>query len=248
MTDFKVSQYGTDTSGRPIWMSAYMHQWLDGITRELGWTPTVVQGAWMVRNGGGADASAGYHDKGGCLDFRVWDLTDTQREALIRATRWGGAASWVRDQAHGGMDPHIHIVLGSDADLAPGAAWQWLNYLGGGNGLSGSSAGPDYHPRPRPVVEVPPASLFGDWIDMATEQELTRLLQKEVVAPLRDSIRKYVGGVRELVKSNHRQVTAALEEARDAIDDAATKTRLNHAIQLIKDLDATVDATTEENA
>lgn len=244
MTDFTVSQYGTDTSGRPVWMSAYMHDWWEGIVRELGFRPTIVQGAWMVKNGGGADASAGYHDKGGCLDLRVWDLSPTQVEAVIHATRWGGAGSWLRDAAHGGFDPHIHLVLGSDKDLAPGAAWQWMAYINGGDGLTGG--GRDYHPRPKPLVLEPPASLFGDWIDMATEQDLTRLLQKEVVAPLRDSIRKYAAGQRELVRAQHQQVVAALKGIADEQDDAARKVRLNHAIQLINDLDASLTA--EENA
>lgn len=158
MPDFKVSRYGTDSNGRPIFMTAYMHDWFEAICAELGFTPTIVQGAFMARAGGGADASAGFHDLAGCLDFRVWDLTSTQQHALVHALRWGGAAAWIRDKAHGGFDPHCHMLLGTDEPLASGAAWQWLNYISGGDGLS--SGGRDYHPRPRPLVTVPPDSLM----------------------------------------------------------------------------------------
>jgi len=160
--DFTVSQYGTDSSGRPIFLSAYMHDWwIDGVLPQLGFQPTIIQGAWMSKiPGGGAAASAGYHDKGGCIDVRVRDLTRDQQAQLVHVTRWGGAASWVRDQTHGGMDPHCHINLGSDRDLASGARAQWADYKAGGNGLTGTSAGPDYHPRPNPLVTTPPEEMF----------------------------------------------------------------------------------------
>jgi len=159
--DFTVSQYGTDSSGRPIYLSAYMHDWWEGVLDELDFEPVIVQGAWMSKvPGGGAAASAGYHDRGGCLDIRIRDLTRAQQDQFLHVTRWGGAGSWIRDQDHGGMDPHCHLVLGSDKDLAAGASAQWANYKAGGNGLTGSSAGPDYHPRPDPLVTTPPKEMF----------------------------------------------------------------------------------------
>jgi hypothetical protein len=188
--DFSVRDHGTDTSGRPILMTEFMAAWWEAIVADLGFRPTIVQGAFMSRLGGGASASAGYHDAGGCLDLRTWDLTDTQQQAVIRATRWGGAGSWIRDAKHGGMDPHIHLVLGSDAPLAPGASWQWLAYLNGGDGLSGG--GRDYHPRPTPLVTEPPASLMEeamkpeDWdrlqkiVDGAADRAVKRLLATEL--------------------------------------------------------------------
>lgn len=150
-----VISLGLDSSGRRIYVTRYMRRWLRGLERELGWAPIIVQGGFMVRNGGGAQASAGYHDGGGCVDFRTRTLNAKQLDALIAACRKGGAAAWRRDQAHGGMDPHCHIVLGSDNDIAPGARRQWLNYLGGGDGLA--SGGRDYEKRPSPVPTKPPA-------------------------------------------------------------------------------------------
>jgi hypothetical protein len=178
-------RYGTDSSGRPIWMSPYMHQWWLGVVRALGWEPVIVQGAWMSLNGGGAAASAGYHDKGGCLDIRSRDLPEEEIARVIRVTRHGGAASWARDKpaSRGGMDPHIHLVLGSDADLANGAAAQWRDYLAGRNGLA--SGGLDYHPRPNPVVLRPTTTFMEDPvtpedIDKIADRAVEKLLAKKI--------------------------------------------------------------------
>jgi len=175
-----VRQHGLDTGGRPLWMSDYLADWWEGVVRELGFRPAIVQGSWMVKNGGGALASAGFHDKGGALDLRVWDLTATQVTSVIHATRIGGAASWVRDEAHGGFDPHIHLILGSDFDLATGAAWQWLNYVRGGDGL-GDGTGRDYHWRPGPIPLKPPDHYLKGLYDM-TPEEVRQVVREEFLA------------------------------------------------------------------
>lgn len=154
MSDFSVHRYGTDTSGRAIFMTTYMHNWWERVVEKLGFRPTIVQGAFMTRAGGGAAASAGYHDEGGCIDVRVWDLTQKQQRALVHTTRELGAASWVRDAQHGGMDPHCHITLGSDRPLTAGAKNSWASYIAGRDGLA--SNGPDYEWRPHPLVTKPP--------------------------------------------------------------------------------------------
>jgi hypothetical protein len=174
-----VRQRGLDTAGRPLFMSDYLADWYDGVAAELGFRPAIVQGSWMsLVPGGGADASAGFHNQGGALDLRVRDLTATQVKAVIHATREGGAASWLRDQEHGGFDPHIHLVLGSDFDPAPGAAWQWLNYLHGSNGL-GDGKGEDYHPRPDPMVLTPPDHYLKGLYNM-TPEEVRQIVAAEV--------------------------------------------------------------------
>lgn len=215
--DFTVKQYGTDTSGRPIFMTAFMADWWEAVVRELGFRPTIVQGAWMVRAGGGATESAGYHDGGGCLDIRTWDRTQTQVEAIIRATRWTGAGSWVRDKTprRGGMDPHIHLVLGSDDGLSGGAAWQWLNYINGGDGLS--SGGRDYHPRPNPLVTEPPE----DDMPLTDEdvQRVARAVRAELAEGdrvryqrLRDQIKRMAKSTRERDKALADQLEALVED------------------------------------
>lgn len=152
MPDFTVVTVGTDSSGRPIKMTHYMQEWWLETCEHLGFTPVIVQGAFMV--GQGAAASAGYHDKGGCLDLRVWNLTEDQQGKVVRTLRRRGAAAWLRDKTHGGFDPHIHLVLGSDKPLADGAAWQWQEYVAGRDGLA--TRGKDYHWRPDPIVLTPP--------------------------------------------------------------------------------------------
>lgn len=153
MADFTVIRFGTDPNGRPIFMTRFMHAWWDAYVAALGFTPTIVQGAFMSRvPGGGADASAGFHDLAGCLDLRVWDLTRKQQKKAVREARRRAAAASLRDHAHGGFDPHIHLVLGPDHPLSPGAKGQWGDYLNDMNGLSGRSRGRDYHWRPDPLV------------------------------------------------------------------------------------------------
>ncbi len=157
--DSDVIQTGTDSSGRPVLMTRYMQRVWQQILADPAVAPfaakvTIVQGAWMARAGGGAAASAGYHDAGGCLDVRTWNLTGGELEAFIRAARRHGFAFWRRDSRHGGMDPHAHGVLGTDHGLASGAAYQWRQYLDGRDGLA--SNGPDYEWRPSPLVTTPP--------------------------------------------------------------------------------------------
>ncbi len=106
----------------------------------------------MVRNGGGAADSAGYHDQAGCFDVRTWDLTFKQVNELVRVCRKHGGAPWRRDLSavHGGMDPHCHITLGGDKPYSTGAAASWRSYMAGHNGLANEA--PDYEWRPSPLV------------------------------------------------------------------------------------------------
>lgn len=193
MPDYTVQSRGTDTSGRTIYGTAYMWQVWDQILADPAVAPfaskvTIVQGAFMARNGGGAAASAGYHDQAGCLDVRTWNLTGGEMEAFIRAARRHGFAFWRRDRQHGGMDPHAHGVLGTDSPLASGAAYQWRQYLAGRDGLA--SNGPDYEWRPSPLVTTPPPEddMFSD-DDRKTLQQIAKTQAAEKAARLRQSQR-----------------------------------------------------------
>ena len=181
MTDFTVAPRGIYSSGRPILMSQFMADWFAAVVDRLGWEPTILQGAWMSRvPGGGAAASSGYHDFGGCLDLRTRDLAPAKVDHLVRVLRRCGAAAWRRDQQHGGMDPHLHFVLGADADLADGALFQWADYQRNLNGLSGSSRGPDYEWRPSPLVLTPPEEMF--MLNDADKQFIRDTVKAEVAA------------------------------------------------------------------
>ena len=176
MSDFTVRQFGTDTSGRPVLMTQFMADWWEGVCAELGFRPTIVQGAFMARLGGGAAASAGYHDLGGCMDVRTWDRATAEVDALIRVGRSRGGALWRRDESalHGGMDSHCHITLGSDQPLSPGASASWRSYLAGCNGLANNAR--DYEWRPSPLVTTPPED------DMPyTEKQLRQIAHEEAV-------------------------------------------------------------------
>jgi hypothetical protein len=112
---------------------------------------TVVQGSFKA--GGGAAASGSTHDKGDTADIRTRTLPEWARrnlcEPVVVALRARGWCAWYRDAAHGGMDPHIHAVYRwADPTPSPGAMSQVSSYDRRRNGLSGSSEGPDYHPRP----------------------------------------------------------------------------------------------------
>lgn len=154
MTDpYEVFRYGTDSSSRPIYMNRRMAAALHDVNTRLKAELTVTQGAYMSRvPGGGAAASSGYHDEGGCLDFRVWDLASKGLTVsqVIHALRSVGWAAWHRDEQHGDMEEHIHAVLMGDKDAAWGARDQMQQYIDGLDGLS--SRGSDYHWRPKPLV------------------------------------------------------------------------------------------------
>jgi hypothetical protein len=115
--------------------------------------------------GGGATASAGFHDQGGCLDLWLGNLTDDQRHQLVHELRHSGAAAWVRNEVHGGFDEHLHLNLGTDSPLDDGAAWQWGEYIAGRDGLT--DRGPDYHWRPDPLNLHVPVLTRGERIDAA---------------------------------------------------------------------------------
>lgn len=180
--DWTVARRGTDTSGRGIFASAFFwFVWLrmladprlDAFRARI----VVVQGPWMVRNGGGADASAGYHDRGGCIDVRTWNLTLAEQALLWEVAAEYGFWFWKRDAApeHGGMDEHGHGVAGWDNDCATGAVIQWGQARNGRDGLARN--GPDYVVRRGPLVLFPPDRLLqeDDMFDDQARAQLDRI-------------------------------------------------------------------------
>jgi hypothetical protein len=164
-TNSPVRQRGTDTSGRPLYMSDKLYevnQQIEADPRLAGFIQKmpVVQGSWMSKvPGGGAKDSVGFHDRGGCLDRRTRDVTVAQLDLFIYVASEYGMHYWRRDQSpqHGGMDPHCHGVFGDDDDLAPGALNQWTAVLAHYNGLGHlGRGGPDYERRPHPLPTKPP--------------------------------------------------------------------------------------------
>src|SRR5690349_1591246 len=114
----EVVQFGFDTSGRPLFMTRWMEAVLAAILEDPRVKPfahliPIVQGAWMRRAGGGANASGGFHDFGGCLDLRLRDITMEQAETFIWVASEYGFEFWRRGPSAqwGGMDLHLHGIF-----------------------------------------------------------------------------------------------------------------------------------------
>lgn len=243
--DLRVVQYGQDSSGRPLFMTRWMIRVWEAILRhpeveQFAWKLTIVQGAFMTRAGGGAVASAGYHDLGGCLDVRTWNLTKSELDIFIRVARMFGFAFWRRDESylHGSMDPHAHGTLGSDDPKSSGAQNSWESYLGNGDGLAGGR--PDYEWRPKPLVTFPPDSLLQEdpLMTDAAQKKLDQIL--DLVRDTNEDLGKFANAEwkrdkdarikaqqskKELV-SKLGGVIDALTEIGNKVDDDATKSQV----------------------
>jgi hypothetical protein len=146
----EIRTIGVDGSGRPIKMTARMSQAFDAACDKSGVTPDIVQGAYM--GSAGAPASAGTHERSGCLDLRTWNLTTGQREAWMRAARSIGWAAWYRTTAQG-FDPHLHVLLLGEPDMHPGRINQEEQYRRGLNGLASGGADDFWRPDPIPTYQ-----------------------------------------------------------------------------------------------
>lgn len=222
-----VRKHGVDSSGRTLYFSnVSWSQWQE-ITDELranhDITVTVVQGEWMIKNGGGADASAGYHDKRGCWDIRVWDLTKDELRTVIHVSSKYGVQFWVRDAQHGGMDPHAHCVscTGSTREMASGAVYQVASVARGGDGLI--PEGDDYNSGLRAHPLVLKYDYYENERDDSAEEdamnqqdfERVRSIVKSELAPLKKSIADRFANVAERDAALRKEVLE-LEAAVDA--------------------------------
>lgn len=232
---------GRDPSGRTVRMTRRMKAAFDATVRECGFAPTIVQGAFMAQLGGGATASAGYHDRSGCLDTRTWDLTAAQQERLVRAARSIGWAVWKRDELHGGMDEHMHWVLLGEPGSAPGARRQEADYRAGYDGLT--PRGRDYHWRPRVIPTFDYDRHLED--DMPTMKELKEELVPVIVNQLMqrnlnrkgmtvaDALRQAsrADDVQQLLERLPEEVAEAAEAALPAGEERLTRAQVRLAAQ-----------------
>lgn len=200
---------GRDSSGRPLVMTRRMKAAFDSVVEQCGISPVIVQGAFMA--GAGAAASAGYHDRSGCIDTRTSDLTVAQERKLIRCARSIGWAVWKRDQARGGMEEHMHWVLLGEPDMAEGARSQEADYRAGLDGLA--TRGPDYHWRPEriPVFDYD-AFLEGDMPSM------DQLKEELVPAIVNQLMHRSLNAKGMTVADALRQASRA-DDLRRALDD-----------------------------
>jgi hypothetical protein len=122
---------------------------------QFGQTLPIQQGAFMLLNGGGAGASAHFHDLSGALDIGVSNLTESERLRFIKVARDIGWAAWIRDMSpeHGGLSLHAHLALLGEGNVFSGLRTQMKRYEAGGAGSDGLKGGDgfDYHDRPNPI-------------------------------------------------------------------------------------------------
>lgn len=152
-------------------LTARVWQLLDDAFAAAGYPGRVEVSQGSYKAGHGASASGSTHDAAGAADLRVVNLPSSARanlcQAIVVELRKRGGCAWYRDEAHGGMAPHIHVVVRDESPLSSGAAQQVRDYDAGRNGLS--NKGPDYHPRPAwapyvypPVPSLPPHPITED--------------------------------------------------------------------------------------
>lgn len=179
---------------------------------------TIVQGPWMIYAGGGAVASAGYHDRGGCIDIRTWSLSSAELALFILVASEYGFQFWRRDAEHGGMDPHAHAVFGSDYDLSPGAAEQVRELLGTprGDGLAGSY-GRDYEHRVTPIRQGPPDNLLQEDFMSSTDAErlLNQILnQSKATRKLVKALAEQVDNLADAVNTSDEDLKARITKSK----------------------------------
>jgi len=145
----KRVRLGTDSSGRPVIFDERM-AYKVALLRKKFPKLVVVQGSYS-----NAKASADTHAGGGSADFRSWNLTRKEIDAVVRYARAQlGLVAWYRTKAQG-FDPHIHAIDAGNPTLSAGAARQVTAFHNGRNGLA--SNGPDDGPRVKlGVVTYPP--------------------------------------------------------------------------------------------
>jgi len=180
-----------------ITLTARMWAYLEASYTAAGIDPdaflVVTQGSF--RGDDAAEASGSTHDKGGAADLRTWNLPPSTQadlcEVLVVELRRRGGAAWFRDEDHGGMEPHVHVILGpvgSEADLSSGAQSQVHDYEAGRNGLS--NKGSDYHPRPTqtPFAYPPLVELEGAYlVDAGRIVDVSGSQANELLEPLNAS-------------------------------------------------------------
>jgi hypothetical protein len=241
VTDFQVRRRGTDTSGRAIFTTDYMWGAYQGVLASaevdsFADKVTIVQGAFMTKvPGGGAVASAGYHDAGGCIDFRTWNLTTAELNAFIGAWRRRGGAAWRRDGSllHGDMEDHCHVTLGSDSPLSSGAQDSWQQYLDGTNGLTGSSHGRDYERRPAPLVlKYDPEEIDVQLSDKLGKGQDTATVRDALQAAIHTQ--KALFTFRKNLVARDAIIIDMLTELSNGLDDGPSKAQVRRIRTLLK--------------
>lgn len=196
---------------------------IDHVEAVTNTTLVVIQGGF--RDGDGASASSGTHDKGDVYDISVDNMSEAEAlEVVWELRKWYGDA-WLRSSKFGwtSTGAHIHCVQAdSYYALSREAMQQVAAYNNGRNGLANN--GPDPHPRPTTRYhfssiiqnpQVPPTLPFmEDHMFVARVQYGTNNVSFWLV-----------GGVKGMVNLGSDEA-ATWTGARMTVNDAATWSRI----------------------
>jgi hypothetical protein len=235
----------------PTWMNRRMWAAWDVTVDKLGWAPVVTQGAYMRAHGGGAEASAGYHDFGGCIDTSVIGLSKKDKVEVMRVGRSVGWAVWNRIAALDNMpSDHMHWVLLDDERAAPGALGQMTAYRNGLDGLAGGRKDRDAELTPDPIkVFNYDTFIDGEEDMMNLEDPIPGTGGTTVGQALRSVVKleKAFDAFRATEKVRNKVVRDQIKATQAAVDqlpDAATKEQVK---QMLRNLDATVQLVVQDD-
>lgn len=133
--------------------------------KMLGYELDVVQGSY---NAGGVALSAGTHDGGGAVDFRIGPMPVRE----VRALRTIGFAAWHRTPREGPWGDHIHAILIGNEKASAGAKRQVESYRDGRNGLAGNTRDTTWRPNPIPTFN------YEEDDDMPSAEEIAKAILK----------------------------------------------------------------------
>lgn len=138
---------GTETDGDPAMLAETPAKWWTLFVRyaaqKLPGTRLVI-----IQAKGGYSGSAGTHADGWAVDLQTWHLAEAQINALVALSRAVGGVAWLRNEQHGGFEPHIHIAIDSGG-ASTGCQYQVAAARSGYNGLGyRGMRGHDYHAAP----------------------------------------------------------------------------------------------------
>lgn len=190
---------------------------------------------------GDAPASAGFHKGGGSADSEL--LSDDE----LRIARNMGGASWNRlwtgnYHAHTRLNgcPHNSIAQPQVDDLNAGRDGTGPLWDNAGVADNGPRDGVQWPLRTwREGIKW--AREQADWIEMATEEDLKRLLRSEVTGPLRERMNEIAKGDKDRLRAQAAQIAAALDELATSVADDATKRQVAHVKDLVKHVRDQID-------
>jgi hypothetical protein len=240
---------GTDHT---IWMNRRMWAAWDVTIADLGFTPVIVQGAYMAAHGGGATDSAHYHDFGGCIDTSIIGFEEKTIREVIRVGRGVGWAVWHRiaDLDNLSSD-HMHWCLLDDDRAASGALDQMVQYRHKPtlNGLTSRAVDRDADLTPRPVVVFDYDKYLEEVDDMDLSDPIKGQHSGEDPVTVGDALRAILDIQADLAtfksveQQRHERLRARIKEARDAIRDLPTDDQVKNRVGMILDSIEQIDET-----